>query len=458
MTISLSENALSLFFLIAPCLYLVNAIIAASFSYKYKKDSIYKKNTYVWSFYLILAVSQGALQGTNIVTSTLLWSIFAFLTSESMSIFISEIFKIKNKIRSDVIFFIFGFISTATLFNVTGNYFISALPAVFFAAYPLLRLAPLLKFFKNNSFAKNGYLICSMAIALHILDYAYAADKPALLFPGYLAALMLATGASCFSFAVLIERAIMEIEIKDLLHNTSRLTALGGMAAEVAHEINTPLTVLSLNNQQILQKLAIGKCDEAYLINKINVADRMTKRLVKIMEALKIGYQSADHDDYRPVTISDIFEDTRVLCDVRTSKFDIKLLFDKNFSDAIINCRSVQITQVLQNLVHNAVDVLENSKEKWIKISVQLKSESQIEILVSDSGPGVPEKIKNKIFDNLFTTKSNGRGTGLGLSISKRFIEDHDGYLRLSDDSENTTFIIGLPIARGSKLSDKKVS
>ena len=175
----------------------------------------------------------------------------------------------------------------------------SALPAVFAAAYPVLRLIPLIKFYKNNNFTKNGYLIFSILIALHILDYAYAVDKPNLMFPGYLIALMFATGASCFSFAVLIERAIMEVEIKDLLHNTSRLVALGGMAAEIAHEIKNPLTVLTMNNYQRRQKLSIGQIDAVYLKSKVEVYDRMTNRLISIMEALKVNYQSGDHDDER---------------------------------------------------------------------------------------------------------------------------------------------------------------
>ena len=457
-----NESILKLFFLIAPALYLVNTIVAASFALKYKEDSLYKKNTSIWLSYLILGASQGALQDASLIVKTLAWSATSFLVIESMSLFASDIFKIKNKIKSDTYLFLFGLISTCLLFNFIDNFFLAALPCVFFSAYPILRLFPLLRFIKSNNFSKNGYLVFSIAIAIHVVDYAYAASSPELIFPGYLLALMLATGTSCFTYAVLIERAIMEVEIKDLLYSTSRLAALGAMAAEIAHEIKNPLTVLSLNNYQLKQKLELDSLDKNYLQNKIEVCDRMTKRLISIMDTLKVSYQSGDQDDYKPVAIKDIFDETRILCEIRTSKFNINLTFDKSFSEYEIPCRSVQITQVLQNLIHNAVDVLETSKEKWIRVGSNLISDAHIEIFVSDSGPGVPVEIKHKIFDTLFTTKSNGKGTGLGLSIAKRFIEDHNGYLRLDSSSSHTKFIITLPIRKPSKAlnnnADKKVS
>lgn len=459
MSLFSNENALNLYFLIAPALYLVNTIIAITFIFKYKGDSIYKKNAAVWFFYLIVGVSQGALQleHVNIFIKTAIWSFGVFLLIESMSLFAADIFKIKNKIKTDSILYLCSFCLTSLLFYTTDNFFLSAMPVVFFAAYPVLRLIPLLRFFKNNSFTKNGYLLFSIVIALHVLDYAYAANKPEYLFPGYLVALMLMMGASCFIYAVLIERAIMEVEIKDLLHNTSRLAALGGMAAEIAHEIKNPLTVLALNNYQLKQKLEVGRIDESYLKSKIVVYDNMTKRLISIMDALKINYQSGDRDDYNAVFINKIFEETRVLCDVRAANFGVKLTFEEDFKDLEIVCRSVQITQVLQNLIHNAIDVLENSQKKWIKVEAHLKNEAEIEIFVSDSGPGIPQEIRHKIFDTLFTTKSNGKGTGLGLSISKRFIEQHGGYLKLDQGSINTKFIIGLPINQGTQVINKNL-
>ena len=299
----------------------------------------------------------------------------------------------------------------------------------------------------------------SIFTGLHVLNYSYAADKPELLFPGYLLALMIITGFSCFTYAVLIERAIMDVEIKDLLHNTSRLTALGGMAAEIAHEIKNPLAVLLLTNEQIQQKLQLGQIDNLYVQNKVGVYSRMTKRLINIMNALKVNYQSGDNDDYCLTNISEIFEEARILCDVRAASSKVQLTFQTLAEQTPLYCRSVQITQVLQNLIHNAIDVLEESPTKWIQVKAQIENNTDIEISVTDSGPGIPVKIRHKIFETLFTTKSNGKGTGLGLSISKRFIEEHKGTLRLDDSCQNTKFVVRLPLNNASELSkSKKIS
>ncbi|MGZ3692187.1 MAG: sensor histidine kinase [Pseudobdellovibrio sp.] len=450
------QSAMNMFFLIAPCLYLVNIIASGLFAYKYK-DSIYKKNLYTWIYYLLFGVSQGALNqfpDLDLHTKMFIWGFFVYFLEKSISNVITDLFKIEDN-KNDKYLFLFGFALTAVLFKSTDHFNLAAVPIVLFSAWPIARLVPLLKSWNQNTFTKNGYLLCATAISIHILDYAYAADKPDLIFPGYLLALILTTGISCFSYAILIERAIMEVEIKDLLHNTARLAALGGMAAEIAHEINNPLTVLSLNTQTMKQKLSTGQYDPEFFAKKMDVAEKMTKRLIKIMEGLKAGYRATDYDSFKSVSLKEIFEDTRFLCEIRTSKVGINFRLDEVPEDIMIECRHVQITQTLQNLVYNAVDVLENCEEKWIHISYQIKN-SQVEIAVSDSGPGIPGEIRNKIFDSLFTTKPNGKGTGMGLSISKRFAEEHSGYLVLSEQQIPTTFIIGLPLKQEILHLDEK--
>ena len=113
--------------------------------------------------------------------------------------------------------------------------------------------------------------------------------------------------------------------------------------------------------------------------------------------------------------------------------------------DIKIYCRPVQVTQILQNLILNAMDQLENIEEKWIDVSFDAVGKF-IEIKVVDSGSGIAVQLQDKIFEPLFTTKRDNLGTGLGLSISKRLAEEHGGYLKLKSGLKNTTFILGLPV------------
>lgn len=448
MNLEAALKSLQMYFMIAPALYLVNTVIATSFAIKYKDDPIYKKNSLIWFFYLVLGVSQGVLQSSeNLFVKTLAWSGGAFFVISFMSAFLADILKITNKYMQNIYIFVAGMGATIVLFNTIDNVCLAALPSTLAAAFPVLKYIPQLKNIKKYSMTKNGLLIFCIAISMHVVDYAYFVDKPEFLFTGYLLALMLAIGASCFSFAVLVERAIIDVEVKDLLYNTARLSALGAMAAEITHEIKNPLTVLALNNYQMRQQIQVGRLDEVYLKNKVEVADRMIKRLTSIMDGLKANFQAGEHDDLRIVNLSEIFEETKILCEARASRLKVSLIFSEAGEGLSIECRAVQISQVLQNLIQNAMDAIEehNSSERWVRVEAGEIGKGYLQISVTDSGPGIPEAIRFKIFDSLFTTKSNGKGTGLGLSISRRFVEEHGGSLLLASERE-TKFIVSLPV------------
>ena len=442
---------MEMFFIIAPCLYLVNITVAALFVRKYK-DPIYKKNLYFWISYLIFGISQAIAmkQQINLEIGIFIWTFFVFVQFSCQSLVITDLFKINNFIKQDVILFIAGALTSVLLLNLDMDFNISIIPVVFFTAWPTFKHITLFKHFRKNIFTTNGFLICAVSTSIHVLDYAYAANKPELIFPGYLFALILVTGVSAFSFATLIERALIQVEMKDMLYNTSRLAALGGMAGEISHEINNPLTVVLLNNDQIKNKLINNKQlleeDKNYFLNKSEVIDKMSRRIQKIINSLRSGYRSGDHDNYVHASLVEILEDTRFLCEIKANKLDINLkLNSKMARDIKIYCRPVQVTQILQNLILNATDQLENIEEKWIDVSFDAVGKF-IEIKVVDSGSGITVELQDKIFEPLFTTKRDNLGTGLGLSISKRLAEEHGGYLKLKSGLKNTTFILGLPV------------
>jgi signal transduction histidine kinase len=453
------QDSLKLYFLIAPALYLVNTIIATAFALKYKNDPIYKKSAAIWFCYLILGIAQGALENSSYEAKGVAWCVTSFFACTAMSIFVSDIFKLKNNIKIESGLFLVSILSTLLMYKIGGvPFFIATLPSTFFASYPVLKLLPQLRFFKKNTFTKNGTLICYLLIALHGVDYAYFGDKPEFLFLGYLLALMLAIGASGFTFAALIERAIIEIEINELLQNTVRLTALGSMAAEISHEIKNPLTVLSLNNSQMKYKIMTTEprnLDVDYFKNKTEVAERMLKRLIDIMNTLRSHYNSGAFDDLKDLKISDMFDEVKLMCDFRAQKNRVSVEFINSDPDLFVECRSVQVTQVLQNLIQNSMDVLENVSNPKITVRARDIDDDQLEISVSDNGPGIPADIRDKIFSSFFTTKPKDKGSGLGLSISKRFIEDHGGKLYL-ENSAQTTFKVILPKNHSVNSSIKK--
>lgn len=448
MNLENTRDQINLIFLIAPCLYLVNLCVSSLFAYKYE-DSIYKKSVLVWFFYLSISIVQillGEVLNASMLTKAIAFSFCSFLAMNFISSILSEIYDVANKQKMSIVFYTLG-AATSFLFSLfLDSENLILLPLMIGTAFPVLRLLFLIKNLTTTSFTKTGFFICSFLTAIHILDYAYAFNKPDLIFPGYLTALILSTGISCFSFAVFIERAIYEVEIKDLLHTTSRLTAIGGMASEIAHEINNPLSVLAFNNIMLRQKIESGTLDEAFLIKKIEISDRMTERLLKIVNGLKLSYRSGNEDAFKFVRLNDMFEEAKILCELKASKLGIDLIINQAPENITIECRSVQIVQIIQNIVYNAFDALEESSKKWVMISYEQKNTDYIQIIIKDSGPGISKQHREKIFSSFYTTKPNGKGTGLGLSISKRFSEEHNGSLSLDDLSPETTFVLELPL------------
>jgi C4-dicarboxylate-specific signal transduction histidine kinase len=106
-----------------------------------------------------------------------------------------------------------------------------------------------------------------------------------------------------------------------------------------------------------------------------------------------------------------------------------------------ISCDSVEIEQVMVNLINNAIDAGKNTPEPWVRIHA-FDDSDQVVIRVIDSGPGVPAEIEARLFEPFFTTKEVGEGTGLGLSISKGILTQHKASLQLNRAMEHTCFEI----------------
>lgn len=113
-------------------------------------------------------------------------------------------------------------------------------------------------------------------------------------------------------------------------------------------------------------------------------------------------------------------------------------------ADIITLCRPTEIAQVLLNLLNNAHDAIQDLPDKWITIEYKVR-DGEVDIVVTDSGRGIPRSLQDRLFQPFFTTKPSGTGTGLGLSISSQIVKSHGGSIRLDTECENTRFIVSLP-------------
>ena len=224
----------------------------------------------------------------------------------------------------------------------------------------------------------------------------------------------------------------------------SQLATIGEMSAGIAHEINNPLAVIAGNIDMISIKMDKGKTKG--LPKNIETIKKSVNRISKIIKGLKRVSYKSESNELEKVSMHEIMSDTLDFSLEMLRSKGIELVVE-DLPDCFVECRSVEISQVLLNLVNNAKDAIADLPSKWIKVqSFQVKDKLRINVI--DSGSGISAGLREKIMESFFTTKELGEGTGLGLSLSKRIIEEHEGEFFIDSDSENTCFSIILPIAK----------
>ncbi len=250
---------------------------------------------------------------------------------------------------------------------------------------------------------------------------------------------------NCFLDEKIQERTDQLFKAKSKLMNSAKMSALGEMAGGIAHEINTPLCTIGLMADQIQALIDEDPVNRKVISKMTQELCENINRISTIIQGLKTFSRDGSNDRFESVSLQQIIENTLILCQEKLKFNNIQVHMTLLSDHCRIQCQPVQISQVLLNLINNACDVVVTLKEKWIKISVE-KQEKYIHISITDSGNGISEDTRNKLFQPFFTTKETGHGTGLGLSISKGILDSHSGSLSLDTQCENTRFVIKLPL------------
>lgn len=220
---------------------------------------------------------------------------------------------------------------------------------------------------------------------------------------------------------------------------TSKLAALGEMAAGIAHEVNNPLQVM-MANIELLEDSVSEKGHKR--IDNLKDGIHRIKSIVRDL-LIFAREQTTELDD---VDINSVITKVADILGNQLRVANVKLELDLDRRTLIGRCNRNLIQQVMINLLQNARDAIEGSgKGSKVAIRSVLLPGGIIVIEVADDGPGIPEEIADRIFDPFFTTKDVGKGTGLGLSVSRRIIESMGGNISVSSSPiSGTTFTISL--------------
>lgn len=219
--------------------------------------------------------------------------------------------------------------------------------------------------------------------------------------------------------------------------HSSRLAELGVMAAGIAHEINNPLTLIRGLAESEQEKYLNYSDKSKSLPDSLERIIGMSDRISMIIRGLRMFAGDAEKTPLRPATVQEILDNTLEICRTRFQNHDIEIKLEIHHPKDQLRCRSVQISQVLLNLLNNSYDALKGVQNPWVKIETSrtdYNGKPCVQFSVQDNGHGISSKDVNRVFDPFFTTKGVGQGTGLGLSISMGIVREHGGHFYLVND------------------------
>lgn len=226
-------------------------------------------------------------------------------------------------------------------------------------------------------------------------------------------------------------------ELESGLFQTDKLASVGLLAAGVAHEINTPLTNISL----LADNLKIKNKDDGQTENLNEISNQVDKASKIVIDLL--DFSKSPELELVDVNVNDILSHSLSFIKSKRGE-NVKTIenYDKDLPWIIAEPNQLQ--QVFMNIIINAYDAM--SKGGRLEIITCASKDEYIKIKFKDNGMGIPKGNLSKIFDPFFTTKEPGKGTGLGLSICHGIIRNHGGRIEVNSNIKvGTTFTLFLP-------------
>jgi two-component system, NtrC family, sensor kinase len=245
---------------------------------------------------------------------------------------------------------------------------------------------------------------------------------------------------------IIVDDITERMELESQLSQAEKLSSIGLLAAGVAHEVNTPLAVIS-SYAQMASKQVDGESKLGPLLDKIT---RQTFRASEIVNNL-LNFSRTSATEFNDVDLNKIITETLTLLEHQLKTSRVKVETELYPGLPLIHGNSGKLQQVFLNLFLNAKDAMAG---KGGTLHISTANGNSVQVNISDSGAGIAPENINKIYDPFFTTKNvpregQARGTGLGLSVTYGIIQEHAGKIRVdSQPGQGTTFQLEFPMRK----------
>jgi PAS domain S-box-containing protein len=240
---------------------------------------------------------------------------------------------------------------------------------------------------------------------------------------------------------VIVDDITERVRLEDQLVENDKLTSMGLLAAGVAHEVNTPLAVISSYSQILRKQLSPG--DE-----RNRLMDRIIKQTFRASEIVNnlLSFSRTNATEFVELDVHQVVTETLSLLEHQLRQAGIVVERDLAAEVPLAFGNPGKMQQVFLNLFLNARDAMSGGG------TLRLRTEttgSRLQVWIEDTGTGVSQENIRRIYDPFFTTKERGKGTGLGLSVSYGIIQEHGGAIAVeSEPGRGTTFRLEFPLAR----------
>jgi two-component system sensor kinase FixL len=236
---------------------------------------------------------------------------------------------------------------------------------------------------------------------------------------------------------------------REKLAHVARVSTMGEMATAIAHEVNQPLTAISVFAQASKRMMELDRIDRDELLDTLVQISHEAQRAGDIIHRLRALIRKRES---RRVAsdLNGLIRDAMSLADVDARQRNITLRLDLEEVLPIVYVDAIQVQQVVLNLVRNAIEATPNGQANGAVVLVRTErsAASEVRVSVRDEGMGLSPEAAEGLFRQFFTTKDSGMG--LGLSISKTIVESHGGRMGFAANPEQgTTFFFTLPIGGG---------
>jgi two-component system NtrC family sensor kinase len=245
---------------------------------------------------------------------------------------------------------------------------------------------------------------------------------------------------------VIMDDITERIELEVQLTQADKLSSIGLLAAGVAHEVNTPLAVISSYTQMLAKQLQTDP-------QKAGLLDKITKQTFRASEIVNnlLNFSRTTGTEFAEISLNKVIADTLALLEHQFKVAHVQVHTDFYQNLPPIQGSAGRLQQVFLNLFLNAKDAMAANGGV---LNISTHNGEFVSVSVSDTGSGIAQENIHRIYDPFFTTKTTpaegqNRGTGLGLSVSYGIIQEHAGHIRVeSRPGEGTTFTLDFPMVR----------